>query len=93
MREGGAGDPGLLGRLAAGPLGDPELDEPQRLEMGMRQDLHADLIRRVLEETTPIVGNVLTFEAPIEFVFEGISSATCTISPPLRRARLRPNRS
>lgn len=31
MREGGAGDPGLLGRLAAGPLGDPELDEPQRL--------------------------------------------------------------
>lgn len=40
----------------------------------------AALIRRVLEETTPIVGNVLTFEAPIEFVFEGISSATCTIS-------------
>ena len=40
----------------------------------------AAMIRRILEEPTSIVGNILTFEAPIEFVFEGIASSTCTIS-------------
>ena len=38
-------DPGVTGARAVAET----LDEPQRLEMGMRQDLHADLIRRVLD--------------------------------------------
>ena len=40
----------------------------------------AALIRRVLEGDTPIEGNVVTYEAPIEFVFEGVPSPTCTVS-------------
>ena len=39
----------------------------------------AALIRRILEEETPIHGNVITYEAPIEFVFENVPSASCTI--------------
>ncbi|SEP49166.1 defect in organelle trafficking protein DotB [Methylobacterium sp. ap11] len=39
----------------------------------------AALMRRILEEDTPIHGNILTYEAPIEFVFETVPSATCTI--------------
>lgn len=39
----------------------------------------AALMRRVLEEETPIHGNILTYEAPIEFVFEGVPSASSTI--------------
>ncbi|GAA0241678.1 Twitching mobility protein [Methylorubrum aminovorans] len=39
----------------------------------------AALIRRILEEETPIHGNILTYEAPIEFVFETVPSASCTI--------------
>ncbi|BCM87625.1 type IV pilus twitching motility protein PilT [Methylobacterium indicum] len=39
----------------------------------------AALMRRILEEDTPIHGNILTYEAPIEFVFENVPSATCTI--------------
>ncbi|KMO28966.1 type IV pilus twitching motility protein PilT [Methylobacterium aquaticum] len=39
----------------------------------------AALMRRVLEEPTPIHGNVLSYEAPIEFVFEGVPSASCTV--------------
>ncbi len=39
----------------------------------------AALMRRVLEEATPIHGNVITYEAPIEFVFEAVPSAHCTI--------------
>ena len=39
----------------------------------------AALIRRILEEDTPIHGNVLTYEAPIEFVFETVPSGRCTI--------------
>ncbi|MGN7126791.1 type IV pilus twitching motility protein PilT [Methylorubrum thiocyanatum] len=39
----------------------------------------AALMRRVLEEPTPIHGNVITYEAPIEFVFEHVPSATCTV--------------
>jgi hypothetical protein len=38
-------DPGVTGARAVAET----LDEPQRLEMGMRQDLHADLIRRILD--------------------------------------------
>ena len=38
------------------------------------------LIRRILEGDTPIEGNIITYEAPIEFVFEAVSSPTCTIS-------------
>jgi defect-in-organelle-trafficking protein DotB len=40
----------------------------------------AALIRRILEGDTPIEGNIITYEAPIEFVFEAVSSPTCTIS-------------
>ncbi|MGN8096818.1 type IV pilus twitching motility protein PilT [Methylobacterium sp. 22177] len=39
----------------------------------------AALMRRVLEEPTPIKGNILTYEAPIEFVFEGVPSGSCFI--------------
>lgn len=39
----------------------------------------AALMRRILEEDTPIHGNILTYEAPIEFVFEAVPSASCTI--------------
>ncbi|BCM88015.1 type IV pilus twitching motility protein PilT [Methylobacterium indicum] len=39
----------------------------------------AALMRRILEEDTPIHGNILTYEAPIEFVFETVPSSTCTI--------------
>ena len=39
----------------------------------------AALTRRILEEPTPIYGNVLTYEAPIEFVFETVPSASCTV--------------
>ncbi|WP_066922519.1 ATPase, T2SS/T4P/T4SS family [Methylobacterium sp. CCH5-D2] len=39
----------------------------------------AALMRRVLEEPTPIHGNVLSYEAPIEFVFENVPSASCTV--------------
>lgn len=39
----------------------------------------AALIRRVLEEDTPIHGNVITYEAPIEFVFEAVPSGRCTV--------------
>ncbi|WP_048462623.1 type IV pilus twitching motility protein PilT [Methylobacterium aquaticum] len=39
----------------------------------------AALMRRILEQPTPIHGNVLTYEAPIEFVFENVPSSTCTI--------------
>ncbi len=39
----------------------------------------AALMRRILEEDTPIHGNILTYEAPIEFVFENVPSASCTI--------------
>ncbi|KMO42119.1 secretion system protein E [Methylobacterium variabile] len=39
----------------------------------------AALLRRILEEETPIHGNVLTYEAPVEFVFENVPSATCTV--------------
>jgi defect in organelle trafficking protein DotB len=39
----------------------------------------AALMRRILERPTPIHGNVLTYEAPIEFVFENVPSSTCTI--------------
>jgi defect in organelle trafficking protein DotB len=39
----------------------------------------AALTRRILEEDTPIHGNILTYEAPIEFVFEGVPSASCTV--------------
>ncbi len=39
----------------------------------------AALMRRILEEDTPIHGNILTYEAPIEFVLETVPSATCTI--------------
>ncbi|MET0428446.1 MAG: ATPase, T2SS/T4P/T4SS family [Microvirga sp.] len=39
----------------------------------------AALMRRILEEPTPIHGNILTYEAPIEFVFEHVASAHCTI--------------
>ena len=40
----------------------------------------AALIRRILEGDTPIEGNIITYEAPIEFVFEAVPSPTCTIS-------------
>ena len=40
----------------------------------------AALIRRVIEGGTPIEGNVVTFESPIEFVFEELSSPTCLVS-------------
>ncbi|NGM38041.1 MULTISPECIES: type IV pilus twitching motility protein PilT [Methylobacterium] len=39
----------------------------------------AALMRRILEEPTPIHGNILSYEAPIEFVFEAVASATCTV--------------
>ena len=39
----------------------------------------AALMRRVLEEPTPIHGNLITYEAPIEFVFEAIDSSTSTV--------------
>ncbi|MDP4025780.1 ATPase, T2SS/T4P/T4SS family [Methylobacterium sp. NEAU 140] len=39
----------------------------------------AALMRRILEEPTPIHGNVLSYEAPIEFVFEAVPSASCTV--------------
>ncbi|MCF4130139.1 type IV pilus twitching motility protein PilT [Methylobacterium sp. SyP6R] len=39
----------------------------------------AALMRRILEEDTPIHGNILTYEAPIEFVFENVPSKNCTI--------------
>ena len=39
----------------------------------------ASIIRHILEGKTRIVGNILTYEAPIEFVFEGIPSAVCTM--------------
>lgn len=39
----------------------------------------AALMRRVLEEHTPIHGNLITYEAPIEFVFEAIDSASSTV--------------
>lgn len=39
----------------------------------------AALMRRILEQSTPIHGNILTYEAPIEFVFEGVPSASCTV--------------
>lgn len=39
----------------------------------------AALMRRVIEEPTPIHGNIITYEAPIEFVFENVPSASCTI--------------
>lgn len=39
----------------------------------------AALMRRVLEEPTAIHGNVITYEAPIEFVFEAVPSSTCTV--------------
>lgn len=40
----------------------------------------AALIRRVLETDTPIAGNIITYEAPIEFVFDTIESPHSTIS-------------
>jgi defect in organelle trafficking protein DotB len=39
----------------------------------------AALMRRILEQSTPIHGNILSYEAPIEFVFEGVPSASCTV--------------
>jgi len=39
----------------------------------------AALMRRILEEDTPIHGNILTYEAPIEFVFENVPSKNCII--------------
>lgn len=36
---------------------------------------YAALVRYILENDTPIKGNITTFEAPIEFVFESIQSA------------------
>lgn len=39
----------------------------------------ASILRHVIEGRTHIRGNILTYEAPIEFVFEDIPSAVCTI--------------
>ena len=40
----------------------------------------AALLRHILEHDTPIQGNLLTYEAPIEFIFEEISSRHSTVS-------------
>lgn len=40
---------------------------------------YAACIRHILEGNTTIVGNVLTYEAPIEFLFGDIPSSCCTI--------------
>jgi Tfp pilus assembly protein, pilus retraction ATPase PilT len=40
----------------------------------------AGLVRYILENDTPIKGNILTYESPIEFVYEDIASSHCIIS-------------
>lgn len=40
----------------------------------------AALLRRVMEVETPIEGNVVTLEEPIEFMFDSITSHRCTIA-------------
>jgi len=40
----------------------------------------AALQRRVMEEETPIQGNVITLEEPIEFIFDSIKSGRCIIA-------------
>lgn len=40
----------------------------------------AALLRRVMEEDTPIEGNVVTLEQPIEFTFDSIQSHRCVIA-------------
>ena len=39
----------------------------------------ASILRHVMEGRTHVRGNLLTYEAPIEFVFEDIPSAVCII--------------
>ena len=40
----------------------------------------AACIRHILEGKTPIKGNIVTYESPIEYVFSDIQSDTCTIA-------------
>ncbi|MDA4806106.1 ATPase, T2SS/T4P/T4SS family, partial [Enterobacter hormaechei] len=40
----------------------------------------AGLLRRVMEEETPIEGNIVTLEQPIEFTFDSIQSHRCVIA-------------
>ena len=40
----------------------------------------AALLRRVMEEDTPIEGNIVTLEQPIEFLFDSVPSHRCIIA-------------
>lgn len=40
----------------------------------------AALLRRIVEGRTSVAGNVVTYESPIEYLFDRISSPACTIS-------------
>lgn len=41
---------------------------------------YAAMLRWIIEGNTPIAGNILTYEAPIEFLFGDIPSATCIVA-------------
>ena len=41
---------------------------------------YAAMLRWIIEGNTPIAGNILTYESPIEFLFGNIPSATCIVA-------------
>lgn len=43
--------------------------------------LYAAIVRYILEGDTPIKGNIITLEAPVEYVFDGIESLHSIVAP------------